>query len=81
MNAIGDFLKFVLTDVAAFIVTVQVEAAPLHAPDQPAKVEPAAAAAVSVTDVPLVKLAEQDEVQAMPDGAEVTVPAPDPALV
>ena len=74
-------MKLVLTALAALIVTVQVVAAPPHAPVQPAKVEPAAGVAVRVTDVPLVKLAVQDAAQAMPDDADVTVPVPDPPLV
>jgi len=44
------------------------------------KVEPAAGAAVRVTVVPLVKLAEQVAPQLMPAGALVTVPVPVPAL-
>jgi hypothetical protein len=39
-----------VTDFAASIVTLQ-EPVPLHAPAQPAKVEPTAAAALSVTTV------------------------------
>src|SRR5207244_3279543 len=50
-------------------------------PVQPVKVEPAAAVAVSVTAVPLVKLAEQVAPQLMPAGALVTVPLPVPAGV
>ena len=73
-------LKVAVTALAAVIDKVQVDV-PVQTPVQPAKVEPGEAAAVSVTDVPLVKPAEQDAAQAMPDGAEVTVPAPVPALV
>src|SRR5207247_1428873 len=50
-------------------------------PLQPLKVEPAAGAAVSVTAVPLLKLAEQVAPQLMPAGALVTVPLPVPAGV
>ena len=46
-------VKVAVTDWAALIVTTQAPV-PVHAPVQPVKVEPAAAAAVSVTDVPLV---------------------------
>jgi hypothetical protein len=46
-------LKVAVTDVAAFIVTEQVPV-PEQAPLQPAKVEPPAGAAVSVTTVPLL---------------------------
>src|SRR2546425_9172132 len=67
--------------VAALRVTVQVPV-PLHPPPlQPVKVEPAASAAVSVTAVPLVKLAEQVAPQVIPAGALVTVPLPVPAGV
>jgi hypothetical protein len=45
-------LKVAVTDRAAVIDTVHV-AVPVQAPLQPAKVEPLAAEAVSVTDVPL----------------------------
>jgi hypothetical protein len=45
-------LKVAVTARAAVIETVQVDV-PVHAPLQPANVEPLAAAAVSVTDVPL----------------------------
>ena len=45
-------LKVAVTDRAAVIDTVQVPV-PVHAPLQPANVEPLATAAVSVTVVPL----------------------------
>jgi len=44
-------VKDAVTDVVAFIVTVQVPV-PEHAPDQPEKVDPLAADAVKVTDAP-----------------------------
>src|SRR3990172_4952780 len=44
-------LNVAVTDLAASIVTVHVPV-PVHAPDQPPKVEPVEAAAVSVTTVP-----------------------------
>ena len=44
-------IKVAVTDVAAVIVTVQVPV-PEHAPDQPEKVDPLAAEAVKVTDIP-----------------------------
>jgi len=46
--------KVAVTDCAWLIATVQVVAVPVHAPDQPVKVEPAAGAAVRVTDVPVL---------------------------
>jgi hypothetical protein len=46
-------LKVAVTDRAAVIVTMQLPV-PVHAPLQPLNVDPAAAAAASVTLVPLV---------------------------
>jgi hypothetical protein len=51
------------------------EQAPVHPPND----EPVAAAAVSVTGVPLLKLAEQVEPQLIPSGLLVMVPEPLPA--
>ena len=50
----GDTLKVAVTDVLADKVTEHVVTVPVQAPDQPPKTEPAAAAAVNVTDVPEV---------------------------
>ena len=75
-----------MTDSAALIPIVQVPV-PLQAefPLQPANTEPEAGAAVSVTLVPLEKLAEQPValplVQSIPAGLLVTVPVPLPAVV
>jgi hypothetical protein len=69
-----------VTDFAAVIDTTQAPV-PLHAPVQPANVEPAAAVAVSVTDVLLLKLAEHIVPQLMPAGELVTLPLPVPAFV
>jgi hypothetical protein len=52
----GSKVNVAVTDFAALIATVQVVDAPVHAPLQPVKLEPAAAAAVSVTLAPLTKL-------------------------
>jgi hypothetical protein len=49
-------------------------------PLQPAKVDPAAALAVKMTTVPLLKVPEQVLPQFMPIGELVTVPVPVPAL-
>src|SRR5436190_2167776 len=71
-----------LTVVAALIVTVQVAVPEQPPPLQPEKVEPAADAAVKVTEVPLANLTEQPmPPQTMPAGALVTVPFPAPALL
>ncbi|UWZ83053.1 hypothetical protein MOP44_21090 [Occallatibacter riparius] len=67
-----------MTEVADESATVQVSV-PVQAPDQPAKVEPAAAVAVSVIEVPLEKVAEHVDPQLIPDGLLVTVPVPVPA--
>jgi len=69
-----------VTEVAALRVTTQVSV-PLQAPLQPAKVDPDAAAAVSVTCVPLAKFEVHVPGQLMPDGLLVTVPVPDPDVV
>ncbi len=74
-------VKVARTLVAAFIVTRQVPVPEQSPPDQPVKVEPLAAEAVSVTEVPeaKLKLAEGQLVpQLMPAGEEVTVPLPEP---
>src|SRR3984957_16340247 len=73
-------LKVTVTDFAALMVTEQAPV-PVHAPLQPVKVDPAAALAVSVTTVPLLKLALQVVPQLIPVGLLVTVPVPVPALV
>src|SRR5207253_2969690 len=73
--------KVAVTVVAALRVTVQVPVPEQPPPVQPVKVEPAAGVAVSVTTVPLAKLAEQVAPQLMPAGALVTVPLPVPAGV
>ncbi|PYN54724.1 MAG: hypothetical protein DMD94_14055, partial [Candidatus Rokuibacteriota bacterium] len=67
-------VKIAVTACAALIVTVQVPVPVQPPPLQPAKVEPAAGAAVKVMAVPLAYAAAQVVPQAMPAGALVMVP-------
>src|SRR5439155_1528737 len=73
-------VKVAVTVVAAETVTTHDPVPEQPPPAQPVKVEPAAAVAVSVTAVPLAKLAEQVAPQLIPAGELVTVPLPVPAL-
>lgn len=85
-----DAAKVPVTLRAASMVTVHVPM-PVHAPLQPAKLEPVAGAAVNVTGVakvnsrlqisplPLGELTAAP-VQLIPDGEEVMVPWPAPAF-
>src|SRR5687767_13725358 len=79
-NVAVELLNVAVTDRACVIETVQAPV-PVHAPAQPAKLEPLAAAGVSVTDEPLGKFALHVVPQLTPAGAEVTVPAPVPFFV
>jgi hypothetical protein len=54
---------------------------PVHAPVHPVNTELAPGLAVSVTDVPTVKLALHVSPQLMPAGVLVTVPVPVPDFV
>jgi hypothetical protein len=74
----GEALKLAMTEVFCIRVTPQAPV-PLHAPDQPAKNDFAVGEALSVTWVPLEKLAVQVEPQLMPAGLLLTVPPPPPA--
>ena len=69
-----------VTEVAAVTDTMQVPVPEHPPPDQPVNVEPVAGVAVSVTDVPYVKLFEQVAPQLIPAGLDVTVPLPFPLL-
>jgi hypothetical protein len=80
VSAKDDCMKVAVTEVAALIATVQVPVPEHPPPLQPVNVEPAAAAAVNVTEVPLVNDAEQVAPQEIPAGLLVTVPLPAPAL-
>jgi hypothetical protein len=71
-------LKVAVTDLFAFIVSVQV-VVPLQAPDHPAKKAPFAGTGVSFTLVPEEKEALHVGAQLMPAGVLVTVPLAVPA--
>lgn len=68
-------MELALTTIEVFALV------PAQLPDQPAKVEPAAAAAVRVTAVFCTKLTAQTPPHDIPSGAEVTVPPPVPVRV
>ena len=66
--------------VSLVIVILHVDD-PLHPPPlHPANVDPEAGMAVSVTEVPVAKPAEQAAPQLIPVGVLVTVPFPDPPV-
>jgi len=76
VNAYWFRVKVAVTDSAAVMVTVQAPV-PVQAPLQPIKVEPVAAAAVKVTEVPSHMVSEQSEPQSIPVPDTVPVPVPD----
>src|SRR2546428_8051005 len=74
-------LKVAVTVVVAVTVAAH-EPVPLHPPPlQPAKTDPAAAVAVNVTAVPVLKVAEQVDPQFISPPPLVTVPDPVPDLM
>jgi hypothetical protein len=76
----GD-VKVAPTLRACVMLTTQVLAVPLQAPDQPAKLAKGSAAAVSVTLVPFANTALQVDPHEIPGGLLETVPVPEPLLV
>jgi hypothetical protein len=81
VNGTRTAVKLAVTVFAAPILTVQVLAVPVQAPDQPLKVDPVVVAAVKVTLLFLLKLAAQVLPQLIPEGELVTVPLPVPDFV
>src|SRR5258708_22313478 len=73
-------VKVAVTPTSAFSVAMQVPLPEHPPPDHPMKVD-ADAAAESVTTVPELKFATHVDPQAIPAGDDVTVPAPEPALL
>jgi hypothetical protein len=71
-------LKFAFTDIAAFIVTVQVPVPEQPPPLQPVNVAVADGTAVNVTSVPLLNDAVQVAPQLIPAGELMTSPGPKP---
>jgi len=80
VRATAAALNVAVTAFAAVIVTTH-DVVPVHAPLQPANVEPADGVAVSDTCVPVAKFATHALGQLMPAGLLVTVPVPVPASV
>jgi len=72
--------KLAVAEFTASMLTVQV-AVPLHAPDQPVKIDVPSAVGVRVTIAPVVKLAVQVGPQSIPAGEEVMLPPPAPVLL
>jgi hypothetical protein len=75
-----DRLKFAVTVFAASIVTVQLEAVPVHPPDQPRNVDPWSAYAVSTTLAPSTKSAAQKAPQSSAEVFDPTRPDPRPVF-
>jgi hypothetical protein len=79
VNALN--VNVAVTDLAAFIATVQEVPVALSQPDQLMKSESAPGAAVRVTDVLIAYAAEQVAPQLIPAGLLVRRPLPVPAFV
>ena len=77
----AEVLKAAVTVTLLLMWTVQVPVPVQPPPLQPAKTDPEAGTAVSVTVIPPENEREQVVPQLMPLGALVTVPLPDPFLV
>jgi hypothetical protein len=80
-SIVTNCVKVAATDRAASTVTMHAPVPGHPLSDQPSKTDPKTGTAVNVTEAPLTKKAEQVVPQLTPDGSEVIVPAPDPALV
>ena len=76
----GAGLNVAVTDALAESVTLQPDV-PLHAPDQPANVEPEFGVALNATAVAPAKVALHVDPQLMPAGELLTLPVPPPAFV
>ena len=72
-------LNVAVTEVSLDSVTLHVLVPEQPPPDHPPNVDPVFGVAVSVTAVPLAKLAMQVEPQLIPDGELLTDPPPAPA--
>src|SRR6266850_2411787 len=77
-DRVGGESKVAVTVLDAFMVTVQVVPDAVSQPFQPAKIDPLAALAVSVTLVPVAYGSEQSPPQLIPGGFELTLPVPVP---
>ena len=75
-----DAVKVAVTLLTASIVTLHAPV-PVHAPDQPAKVDAASGVALRLTLLPCAKLALHVAPQLMPPGLLVIPPVPAPAFV
>jgi hypothetical protein len=73
-------MKTAVTVLAELMLTTQVPVPLQPPPVQPLSVLPVAGAAISVTEVPLLKLEMQVAPQSIPAGLLVTVPEPAPDL-